>query len=159
MLAKLSPDSKKSLESLTKLNAATIDKISLQMKGALNQKDIEMVVALIKQLLSQVDHQEHIKSEEFYHTLFQTFFSACEIKTQSEVSRDHGRINLILDLPHLIYLIEIKFNASAKKALAQIEDRKYYEAFSKQGKQILLLGLNFEQLAKVFEITHAYKSV
>ena len=39
-------------------------------------------------------------------------------------------------------------NGSAKKALQQILNMKYYEAYQKQGKKIKLVGVNFSSEAK-----------
>jgi len=71
----------------------------------------------------------------------------------------HGRIDMVVELQSVNYVIELKFNQSAEKALAQIEDRKYYEALQYQNKPIILLGLNFHRKPKEFDITYASKEV
>jgi hypothetical protein len=67
------------------------------------------------------------------------------------------------------YKIEFKLNKSsssakatadkAEDALAQIKDRKYYEAFLDRKKPILLLGIAFQRTAKKFEITSASETI
>ena len=66
---------------------------------------------------------------------------------------------MVIELPNRFYVIEVKFNVSATKALAQIEERKYYEALTHHGKPIELLGLNFRRKPKEFEIESAHKTI
>jgi hypothetical protein len=69
----------------------------------------------------------------------------------------HGRIDLVLDLPSVLYVIEIKLNDSADVALEQIENRRYYEPFIIRGKPITLLGLSFKREPKQFDLTYTMK--
>jgi hypothetical protein len=146
-------------ESLAYLEASSLDRIALQLRNALNQKNITLLVDLIKQAFVKVPYQEHIKLEAFYHALLQMFFDSSGIKTRSETTISHGRIDLELEMGKLIYIIEVKFNASAAAALEQIKARKYHEAFLSSGKEIVLLGLNFERKPSEFAITSAHEII
>jgi len=89
----------------------------------------------------------------------QIICSVSGIKAQSEYSTSHGRIDLVLDVPNFIYVIEIKFNVSAQIALEQIEQRRYYELFLGEGKPIILLGIAFKRDVQHFDIEYAIKSL
>ncbi|MBS0628237.1 MAG: PD-(D/E)XK nuclease domain-containing protein, partial [Verrucomicrobia bacterium] len=54
-----------------------------------------------------------------------------------------GSIDLVLELSKILYIVEIKFNKSAKIALDQIENKKYYQPFLQSKKPIRLLEINF----------------
>jgi hypothetical protein len=140
----------------SQLDFLQAERISLQLRAAFNNCKIEEAVLLIKQLFTKVPYQLHVKEEKFYHALLQVTCGAAGIKSQSEYSISHGRIDLVLDLPKLLYIIEIKINNSADVALEQIEERKYYEPFISNDKPIILLGLSFKRDSKKFEIS--YKS-
>ncbi len=60
-----------------------------------------------------------------------------------ESSTADGSIDLVLELSKLFYIVEIKFNKSAKNALKQIEEKEYYQPFLHSGKTVRLLGLGF----------------
>ena len=143
----------------TKLNFSETESLSLKLFNALNKKDTQEVIALLKQLLTRVPYQLHGKEEKFYHALLQVIFGACGIKAQSEFSISHGRIDIVLELPLLFYVIEVKLNASAEVALSQIEERKYYEALLHHNKKIVLLGIAFKRTPKIFEITSSEKII
>lgn len=104
-------------------------------------------------------YQSHIKEEAFYHGLLQVLFGAAGLKAYSELPTSHGQIDLVLELPALLYVIEVKFNDTAENALKQIEDRKYYEGLRYQNRPIMLLGLAFKRKPKEFDITFASQEV
>jgi len=147
------------LAALAKLDFASADQISNQLKLALNNGNVEEAVKLFKQLFFNIPYQLHVKKEKFYHALFQMACDVAGIKAQSEYSISHGRIDLKLELPHIIYIIEIKFNKTAEDALKQIEEMLYHEPFVKNDKQIVLLGLAFHRAPGLFDITFKEKRI
>jgi len=141
------------------LNAAQVAQLSGDLRAALNRQDLDAVIVLLKQLFAHIPYQLHIKEEKFYHALLQMICTTSGIKAQSEYSTDHGRIDLVLDLPNLLYVVEIKFNTTAEEALAQIEQRRYYDRFVHDGKSIILLGLAFNRQPGQFDVTYAAKKL
>lgn len=61
----------------------------------------------------------------------------------AEFMTNLGRIDLYLERVDISYIFECKLDISAKQALSQIEQKKYYEQFSNQDKNIGLIGINF----------------
>jgi hypothetical protein len=144
---------------LSELDLASTERISVSLKEAFKQKNIEKIVSSLKRLFVKVPYQLHSKDENFYHALLQLLLDAIGLRPTSEQPISHGRLDMVLEVPTCIYIIEFKLNKSAEAALAQIEDRKYYEAYLGRKKPILLLGLAFQRTAKKFEITAASKIV
>lgn len=142
-----------------KLDLAAAERISLHLRSAFSRKNIEEAISLLRQLFANVPYQLHVKEEKFYHALLQVIFGASGIKAQSESSTSHGRIDLVLDLENMLYVIEVKLNESAEKALAQIEERRYFEGYLSHGKPIILLGISFKREPKNFEITYDFKDL
>lgn len=142
---------------LAQIDFASADQISNQIKTALNNGNIDEALMLFKQLFYNVPYQLQIENEKFYHALFHIACEAAGIKTQSEYPISHGRIDLKLELPNLLYIIEIKFNKTAEEALKQIEKMVYHETFVKEGKPLILLGLSFHRSPKNFDITYKEK--
>jgi Protein of unknown function (DUF1703). len=59
------------------------------------------------------------------------------INLESEVEKatNIGRIDLLVKTSKVLYLFEFKLNGSAEKAMQQIFDMKYYEAYQEKGKK------------------------
>ena len=147
------------LEIFAHLDATTANRLALDFRAALTDYNVEEAISTLKQLFAHIPYQLHMKEERFYHALLQMICIAAGMKAQSEYSTSHGRIDLVLDLQKIIYVIEIKFNESAQIALQQIEERRYYDQFLKSGKQIVLLGLAFKREPNNFDITYEMKQL
>lgn len=145
------------LEVFAHLDPVSAARMSSQLYTALNEQNIEEVIALIKQLFAHVPYQLHMPAEKFYHALLTMICIGAGIKAQSEYSTSHGRIDMVLDLTTAFYVIEVKFNKPAQEALDQIEERRYYERFLNQGKPVILLGLSFQRDPSHFDIDYMVK--
>jgi len=129
------------------------------LKQALIENDMEKMIDILKQLFSRIPNQLLATQEKFYHAILQIFFDIAGIKSQSEYATGHGRIDIVLELPKCMYIIETKLNQSPTMALEQIEEKRYWEPFLKFGKLIILLGLSFERGSGTFDITYAMKKL
>lgn len=147
------------LEVFAHINPSKAELLSAKLKAAFYKSDIDEAVSLIKQLFAHIPYQIHGKEEKFYHALLMMVCVSAGIKAQSEYSTSHGRIDLILDTPKMLYVIEVKFNQSAEEALQQIIERRYYERFLAEKKPIMLIGLAFKREPHNFDITYASKKL
>ena len=136
-----------------------ISSTALRLRTAWNNHNVDDAMNLLRILFAKIPYPLHVKLESFYHSLFQMICTTANIKTQSEYNTSHGRVDLIMDLPKVLYIVEIKFNESAQIALQQILDKRYYEPFTDHNKPIILLGLNFSKTVGNFELTHEYQNL
>jgi hypothetical protein len=141
----------------TNIDATEIESAAAQLWTALNNSNIDKAMVILRTLFAKVPYPLHVKLESFYHSLLQMICTVANIKTQSEYNTSHGRVDLIMDLPKVIYIVEVKLNESAQIALEQIITKRYYEPFVDQNKPIILLGLNFNKTANNFELIHDYQ--
>ncbi|WP_045223064.1 ATP-binding protein [Desulfonatronum thioautotrophicum] len=111
----------------------------------LHQEDLsafmDTVAALFKDLAYTLETK---RDEAYFHTVFYLMVSASGVDARSEVLTCDGRIDLVLHVGERIYIIEFKCNQSADAALAQIKGKGYAQAYRGLGKQIILLGINFD---------------
>lgn len=62
----------------------------------------------------------------------------------AEEKTNIGRMDISVKVKDdLYYIIELKLDESAEKALKQIKEKRYYEKYEKKGNTIHLLGINF----------------
>lgn len=73
----------------------------------------------------------------------QFLLTLLSLEAQSEILTNKGRIDLVLETKNQIYIFELKLNKSPEIALQQIKNRKYYQRYLNQSKQIVLVGLSF----------------
>ncbi len=55
---------------------------------------------------------------------------------------------MAVEYPDKVYVIELKYNQSADKAIAQIKKKNYSEKYIAPGREIFLIGINFDTSAR-----------
>jgi Holliday junction resolvase-like predicted endonuclease len=78
---------------------------------------------------------------------------------QSEISTDKGRIDVVITSANYIHIFEIKFNKPVHEAMTQIEQRRYYEKYLGQNKEIVLVALLFQRTPEDFTIEYETKKL
>lgn len=138
---------------------AVVEKVVSDLETALQKKDIDEAVRLLRRLFMHIPYQLHVKEEKFYHALLHMVFNVYGMRVISEQPISHGRVDIVVELENLIYVIEVKFNDTPENALKQIEQMRYYEPLVKENKRIVLLGISFNRSEKHFDINSAFRAL
>lgn len=120
------------------------DSTTIMMIKAINARDFETLFTQMKRLLANIPYQFHKPDEAYYHSLFYLIFRMLGYRMSAEVHTNIGRIDAIIELDDQVLIFELKLNKSAKAALKQIHEKKYYEPYQNSGKTIQLFGINFD---------------
>ncbi len=147
------------LSAFTYADEPDVENYLEQIKEALEKKDIEQFCLHVKSLFANIPYHLHLEEERYYHSIFQCMAYLLGMDAHSEVAMNKGRIDLVLVTKKYMYLLEFKFNHSARKALKQIESKKYYEKYLGQGKKIVLLGISFNRKENEFTIDYEKKAL
>ncbi|MBF5059411.1 hypothetical protein NEPTK9_000925 [Candidatus Neptunochlamydia vexilliferae] len=59
-----------------------------------------------------------------------------------------GRIDLVSETPQMVCIFELKLDKTAAIAFSQAEAKRYRERYSLDGKEILVLGVNFSSQSR-----------
>ena len=65
-----------------------------------------------------------------------------------EVMSNKGRIDALIEFKERVVIFELKINQSAQIALDQIKEKGYAEQYKGSGKEIVMIGLNFDTDAR-----------
>lgn len=65
-----------------------------------------------------------------------------QLKIEDHMSR--GSVDLSISTSKNVYIFEFKRDASVKKALEQIEDRRYFEKYRGSGKHLFCIGVKLD---------------
>lgn len=68
--------------------------------------------------------------------------------THAEMRTAAGRIDLLVKTPDYLYLFEFKINKSAQAAMDQINARDYLLPFHADGRRIVKVGVNFDDIIR-----------
>jgi len=61
----------------------------------------------------------------------------------SERATNLGRIDVVLDIPKITYILELKLDNNPEVALEQIRQKEYFKPYTHKGKEIAIIGASF----------------
>ncbi|BBE30415.1 ATPase AAA [Tepiditoga spiralis] len=131
--------SKMILEANYELERGKIKEINKTIWKAIKEKDIEGIIKEIKRIISAIPYNLHKKEESYYHSLIYTILASAGLNVTAEELTNLGRSDIVIEEDD-IYIMEIKIDKSAEKALNQIKEMKYYEKY--KGKEVYIIGIN-----------------
>lgn len=67
-----------------------------------------------------------------------------KLAVQAEVATSNGNIDMVIHAGEWIFVLDFKLNKTTDKAMKQIEHKEYVLKYRKDGKKIMLHGVNFD---------------
>lgn len=122
-----------------------------QTLNALRSYNVKLFVELLGSLIKSVPYNIHKEKldEGYFHTIVHVITSVLGMYPISEAETSDGRIDMMIEYPNLIYIMEFKYSPDNKdrsdEALKQIKDNKYAEAYLIKGKPIEGVGMSFSK--------------
>ena len=123
-----------------------------RMKKALENGDIPMMMRQLKSLYESIPYDIHVDLEAYYHSLFYAVSNLLGFRTSAEVHTSRGRIDAVLELGDVVYILEFKhhtcaidaraeqkahlFKAALDDGIRQIKARGYYKKYEGSGKTV-----------------------
>jgi hypothetical protein len=126
------------------------------LKEALRANDIERVIALLNDLIVNIPY-DHWKAdkESIFHIVVYLAFRKVGIDVNTEVHSAKGRADVLVQTATHIYVIELKLDTSAKKALEQVLKKDYLMPFKADNRKKIAIGINFsskDRMVKDYEL-------
>ncbi len=132
---------------LTAKRSPAISSQVLKLPRYLRQENFQAFFETMQAIFAPIPYDiESKRDEAYFHTIFYLMMSASGmVDVQSSVLTCKGRIDLVVQFPEKVYIIEFKCNQSADIALQQIHDKRYAQKYCGSGKKIILMGINFNK--------------
>ena len=129
---------------LGKLPSLKVTRMADKLRASLSTLDLDTFFSIIQTHFSKITYHTYQHDKEGpYQALFLTFLELSEIHTQSEIATNKGRMDVLCQLSNMFYIFELKVDQRADKAMEQILDQEYSQLCRHQGKQIVVMGVNF----------------
>lgn len=91
------------------------------------------------------------KDEAYYHTVFYLMLSASGLAARPEVLSSRGRMDMAVEFEEKVFIIELKCNQNSDMAIRQVLEKGYYEKYLQTGREIYLMGINFDTEKRTIE--------
>lgn len=116
-----------------------------QMSVLIRQGDMDGALRLLQEFLGTVPYCNNTNYEGHYQqVLFIIFTLLTHFVVDVEVHTPNGRVDVVMETEDTLYLIELKLNKSAQAAMQQINLKQYDQRFTRCGKPIVKVGVNFD---------------
>ena len=119
-------------------------------------KDVEMGDAegfmhRLQDFFADGDYQVVGNTEKYFQNTLYVFFRLLGFYVNVERRTSNGRIDVLIQTPDYIYILELKINQTAAAALQQIEDKGYALPFASDPRQLFKIGINFSTETKLID--------
>ena len=88
--------------------------------------------------------QEFLAWEGYFQTIIYIVLQYIGVHIQCEITKHKGRIDAVVEVENYLYILEFKLG-NAQSALDQIKTQQYAQSYQNSAKEILLLGIAFDQ--------------
>lgn len=124
------------------------EKVQLGAEDALLEKDFDLFKKQVYTMFAGIPTDNYRKNnigdyEGYYASVMYSFMASMAFITIAEDTGNKGRADMTLIGLDEIFVLEFKVDAGEETALKQIEERKYYEKYLCQQKDIYLIGIRF----------------
>ena len=86
----------------------------------------------------------------FQNTLY-VFFKLMGFYVDVERHTTNGRMDVLIQTPHYIYILELKIDKTAAEALTQIEQKGYAKPFENDTRKLFKIGINFSTSQRLID--------
>ena len=113
--------------------------------------DIDGFFTRLRSFFSDTTYEVIRQQELHYSNVLYIVFKLLGFYTQVEYHTSNGRIDLVLQTPDYIYVMEFKLNGTAEEALQQINDKGYALPFATDARTLYKIGVNFSSETRNIE--------
>ena len=115
-----------------------------RMSAFINNGDIEGALSLLQTFLETVPYCDNTLYEGHYQQMLYIIFALLtDYRIIVEQRTAKGRTDITLETHDHVFIMELKFDKTAEEALAQIEEKRYADAFALSGKKVVKVGIAF----------------
>ena len=108
-----------------------------------DEDDLSAFIHALQTFFAGVPYMLDDRDEHHFHAMLYTLFVSFGADVVAEELSAKGRADLTLKMPKGIYVMELKYDATADEALQQIADRGYARKYALDGRPVTCVGLAF----------------
>ena len=111
---------------------------------ALYTHDVPKFVKSLKSFFSNISYDlTDRQNEQMWQASVYVVLASIGVPVRAEVTTNDGRIDMVVNLPNDIYIVEFKLDRPAAEAMDQIKGKEYAGKYALSKKRITLIGISF----------------
>ena len=113
--------------------------------------DAEGFMQRLEDFFATGDYQVMGNMEIYFQNTLYVFFRLLGFYVDVERRTSRGRIDVVMQTPDFVYIMELKINQTAAAALQQIEEKGYARPFANDTRRLFKIGVNFSTETKTID--------
>ena len=109
------------------------------------------MVSSILRLFAGIPYDLKVENENNFHNIFYVLTTLIGLDAKAEVHTSNGRVDMLIETPKYVYVIELKYNSTPDDALRQIEEKGYPRRFAVDPRQFFRIGVSFSSESRRIE--------
>lgn len=109
----------------------------------IEQGDPETFMTRLQTFFEDTDYRIAGKKEIYFQNIMFVIFKLMGFYTKVERTTARGRVDIVIETPGYVYIIECKLDGSAADALRQIEEKGYAKPYAMDTRNTFKIGVNF----------------
>ena len=110
--------------------------------------DAESFMRRLEGFFANGDYQVMGNLELYFQNTLYVFFRLMGFYVEVERHTTNGRMDIVMQTPDCVYVLELKLNQTAAVALQQIEEKGYATPFANDPRRLFKIGINFNTETK-----------
>lgn len=135
----------------TKVQATQTTTIVSKFITSVEKGKAEEFMKQLQSLMAGTPYELIKELENHYQNVIYIITKLMGLYVQAEYRTSSGRIDLLIGTKEYIYIIELKFNGSARQAIEQIEQKDYSLPFETDSRRIIKIGANISHKTRNIE--------
>jgi hypothetical protein len=113
--------------------------------------DVESFMQRFEAFFATGDYEVVGKAEKYFQNTVYVFFRLLGLYVDVERHTANGRMDIVIQTPKYIYILELKIDKNAQEALQQIEDKGYANYYATDARHLFKIGMNFSTETKLID--------
>lgn len=103
----------------------------------------ENFMKCLQEYFAGITYKLEMDDENNFHNAFYILMTLLNLKVKAEAETSDGRMDLMIKTEDYIYIIELKYDGTAREALDQINEKDYALQFRSDPRKLIKIGVNF----------------
>jgi hypothetical protein len=126
--------------------------VTNNIRKAMLNNDVAQMITSLNDLITGIPYDLwRADHESIFHIIMHMAFKIVALEIESEVHSSQGRCDVLVRTATHIYVMELKLNSTAQKAMKQITEKKYLQRYQGDSRKKVAIGINFSSEKREIE--------
>ena len=134
-----------------KLRKGSVDGKIRDLLTSIRLGEPEKMMTTLKAFFAGIPYDLKMENENNFQNAIFVLVSLIGANAKAEDRTSDGRIDLTIETPKYVYIIELKYDSSSQAAIDQINEKQYARKYLIDNRKVFKIGANFSSKTRTIE--------